>query len=204
MEIILTIAVLIMSVVVHEVSHGWAAYALGDPTAKFSGRLTLNPISHLDLFGSILLPALLAFSGLPVIGWAKPVPINEYNIRHGRWGTALVAFAGPASNLLLATIFGLTLRLGLGVIPASFLPGFFMVVVINLALAIFNLLPIPLFDGSRILAALLPYRYARLLNSLERYNLVIFLLIIFFASYIGAILGPLVAGAFHLITGLNL
>ena len=204
MQIIFEIIILVMSVVVHEVAHGYTAYALGDPTAKFSGRLTLNPIKHLDFFGSILLPGMLALSNLPVIGWAKPVPINEHNLTRGRWGTALVAMAGPLSNIFLAIVFGLALRFGFGTFSPSWLYGLSLVVVINLALAIFNLLPVPLFDGSRVLAAILPYRYSRVINWFERYSLVIFLLLIVFASYIGMVIGPLVSLTFQLITGSSL
>ena len=110
MPILIKIIVLIFSVVIHEVSHGYAALALGDKTAQYSGRLTLNPIKHIDLFGSILLPALTAMLGGPVFGWAKPVPYNPYNLKNQKWGPAIVGAAGPAANLLLAVIFGLFIR----------------------------------------------------------------------------------------------
>src|SRR3989338_330219 len=114
MEFIFVIAILVMSVVIHEVSHGYAALALGDPTAKYQGRLTLNPISHLDPVGSFLVPLLGYFAGDFIIGWAKPVPFNPYNLRNQKWGEAIVAIAGPLSNIFLATIFGLIIRFALG------------------------------------------------------------------------------------------
>ena len=111
MEFLFVIIILIMSVVIHEVSHGYAALALGDPTAKYEDRLTLNPISHLDPVGSVLVPLMGYFLGGFIIGWAKPVPFNPYNLKNTRWGEALVAVAGPISNILIALIFGLIIRL---------------------------------------------------------------------------------------------
>src|SRR3989344_2529066 len=152
MEVIFSIAVLIMSVVIHEVSHGYAALYLGDPTAKYAGRLTINPLKHLDPFGSVILPILLAITKAGfIIGWAKPVPYNPYNVRYGRWGEALVALAGPASNLLLAFLFGLVFRLGGGFLPVPFLSLAVSVILINVVLAVFNLVPIPPLDGSKLL-----------------------------------------------------
>src|SRR5262245_29317731 len=110
MDFLFIIIILIMSVVVHEVSHGFAALALGDPTAKYAGRLTLNPFYHLDPIGSVLVPILGYLSGGIIIGWAKPVPFNPYNLRDARWGEALVALAGPVSNIILAIIFSLIIR----------------------------------------------------------------------------------------------
>ncbi|MFZ2523153.1 MAG: site-2 protease family protein, partial [Minisyncoccia bacterium] len=134
---IFPIIIFIFSVIIHEVSHGYAAYMQGDKTAKYAGRLTLNPIPHVDLMGSIILPGLLILSGSPmVIGWAKPVPFNPYNLRNQKWGEALVALAGPLSNISIAFIFGLLIRLGLF---ASLIEPFSYIVFINLVLAVFNL-----------------------------------------------------------------
>ncbi len=171
-DIIFLIAILIISVVFHEVSHGFAAHYLGDPTARLQGRLTLNPISHIDPMGSVILPAILVLSGTPfLIGWAKPVPYNPYNFRKGgKWGEALVAAAGPAANVAIAVLFGLLLRFG--VFPAEMTALAFSIVFINVLLAIFNLIPLPPLDGSKVLSALLPVtmrmQYERLRTTLER------------------------------------
>lgn len=149
------IAIVMFSAVIHEVMHGVAADRLGDPTARYAGRLTLNPIPHLDPFGSVLLPILLALSNSPFLfGWAKPVPYNPYNLTKApRWGEAIVAFAGPASNFGIALFFALVMRLNV-------FPGIndvlFMIVVVNVMLGIFNLFPIPPLDGSKILPMFLP------------------------------------------------
>ncbi len=152
---IFVVAIIMFSAVIHEVMHGVAADRLGDPTARYAGRLTLNPISHLDPFGSVLLPVLLAVSQSPFLfGWAKPVPYNPYNLTKApRWGEAIVAFAGPASNFGIALVFALIIRLG---IVASINDILFVVVAVNVMLGIFNLIPIPPLDGSKILPMFLP------------------------------------------------
>src|SRR3989338_4785567 len=151
------LAILIISVVIHEVSHGAVAYMLGDPTAKLAGRLTLNPIPHIDPFGSLLLPFLLIVAGLPIFGWEKSVPYNPYNLKNQKWGSALVGAAGPLANLAIAVSFGTLLRfLPLGDNPALGPAATIitMIVYLNITLGIFNLLPIPPLDGSKVLFAL--------------------------------------------------
>jgi Zn-dependent protease len=149
------VAVIIFSAVIHEVMHGYAADRLGDPTARYAGRLTLNPIPHLDPFGSVILPLVLAFSGSPFFfAWAKPVPYNPYNLRPGRFSEAIVAGAGPAANLAIALLTGLIIRLA--PLPSSVTAILFIIVVVNVMLCIFNLIPVPPLDGSKILSALLP------------------------------------------------
>ncbi len=169
MIIVLTLAILILSVILHEIAHGYAANALGDPTAKLSGRLTLNPLPHLDLFGSIIIPLLLISSGSGVLfGWAKPVPYNPYNLKNQRWGEAIVAVAGSATNILLALVFALFVHAAnAGYIPAS--AGAFAgtVVFVNLFLGLFNLIPFPPMDGYTVLRGLLPYRFSYGLSALE-------------------------------------
>lgn len=175
------IIILVMSVVIHEVSHGYVAYFLGDPTAHLSGRLTLNPLAHLDWFGSFIVPLLLyMLPGGLMFGWAKPVPYNPYNLRGGKWGPAYVALAGPASNLLVAVIFGLALRFTLVPVVAGSLV--ISLVVINLMLAVFNLLPIAPLDGSKVLFAVMPNSLSWFTSWWERHQFLILIIFIFLLS----------------------
>jgi Zn-dependent protease len=196
---IFLIIVLVLSVVIHEVSHGYMADLLGDPTARRAGRLTLNPLAHLDWLGSVVVPLMLyLLPGGLMFGWAKPVPYNPYNLRLRRWGPALVAVAGPVSNLIIATVFGLALRYE--VIPAAATTFAASLVLINLMLAIFNLLPLPPLDGSKILFALLPAKWAYLEESWQRHQLwwlIIFLVLVGYTDF----LGQIVFGLFRLIVG---
>lgn len=206
-QLIFQIAVLIFSVVIHEVSHGYAALALGDETAKHEGRLTLNPFKHLDPFGSVLLPVLFYLMGGFIFGWAKPVPYNPYNLRNQKWGPALVGVAGPAANISIAVFFGLLIRFlpvwGSNAVGA-FLPNFIniagIIVLLNLVLAFFNLVPIPPLDGSKLLFAFLPYQWRGIQFFLEQYGFILLLLFIFFFSHW---LFPIVLFAFRLITGIS-
>lgn len=180
--VIFQLVVLLFSAIIHEVSHGYAAYKMGDNTAKNEGRLTLNPLSHLDPFGSVVLPLLLYFAsaGSFVIGWAKPVPFNPFNLKNPKRDSGIIAVVGPASNLLIACLAALILRfspfLG-GIVNPIFLQ---IVVIINLSLMIFNLVPIPPLDGSKILFAFLPVRFYRLQTTLEQYGMWILIAFIFF------------------------
>lgn len=159
--LIFGIIVLIFSVIIHEAAHGWAANSLGDPTAKLAGRLTLNPIPHIDLWGTILIPAALLFMGSGFLfGWAKPVPYNPYNLRNQRWGEAFVAIAGVATNLILAVLFGFIARYAYAMGSVTFGDLASVVVLVNLSLGIFNLLPFPPFDGYTFLRSVLPYKKA--------------------------------------------
>ena len=197
---IFSIVILIMSVVVHEVSHGFAAEALGDPTPRIQGRLTLNPLKHLDWFGSVLLPTLSYMLGGVIFGWAKPVMINPYNLRGGRWGEAMVAVAGPLSNIVLAVIFSQIIRYGsvLGV-SQSFTSFLLQVVIVNLVLAVFNLIPIPPLDGSKILFAFLPqHQVMKVRGFLEQYGFVLVLLLI---TFLGSIIYPVVSFLLRLLVG---
>jgi len=193
MEYLFLIVIFLFSVIIHEVSHGVAANMLGDPTAKYAGRITLNPIKHLDLWGSIIIPAFLVISGSPILfGWAKPVPYNPYNLKNQRWGPAIVALAGPLSNLILAFVFGISLRFFPQIYSFSF------IVWINILLAVFNLVPIPPLDGSKILFAVLPSRFDNIKINLERYGLFV---LIFFLFFLFQYLLPIVFWLFKLIVG---
>ncbi len=193
---------MIMSVVIHEISHGFVAEYFGDKTARNAGRLTLNPVSHLDLFGSIILPALLYFSTGFVFGWARPVPYNPDNLRNRRWGTLAVAAAGVLANFFIAALFGLLIRFSyLFQVPDGFYFITSSIVEINLALMVFNLVPIPPLDGSKILFSLLPRSAWPILANLERYSLVFLIIfIVFFVKYLYHVLGFL----YHLVTGIAL
>jgi Zn-dependent protease len=199
METLIGIIILILSIIIHEVAHGYAAESLGDSTARYAGRLTLNPIPHIDPIGSVLLPIITSISGGFIFGWAKPVPYNPYNLRHGTWGEALVALAGPASNLALVLIFGLAMRFA--PLPPGMVEIFGLIVLVNISLAVFNLVPIPPLDGSKILFALLPYRAQQARFFLERYG---FFLVIIFVIFLSPVLGPIVRGIFSLVTGFGL
>lgn len=200
-DTIFYLAILIMSVVIHEVSHGFMAEYLGDKTARMAGRLTLNPMAHLDLFGSIILPAILYFTTGFAFGWARPVPYNPDNLRNERWGTVAVAAAGVLANLFIAVFFGLALRLLIPSLPAENLVTFISsIIIVNLALAFFNLVPIPPLDGSKILFGLLPGTWSNAMAVVERYSLFLLVAFIFFFSQY---LSPLVFGAFRFITGLG-
>ncbi len=199
-DFIFQIIILIFSVVIHEVSHGYAAYMQGDNTAKFAGRLTLNPLKHLEWFGSFFLPIISYFLGGFIIGWAKPVPFNPYNLRNQKWGEAVVAVAGPLANVTLAVFFGLLIRFGiLSQFGDAFVYIASMIVFINLILAMFNLVPIPPLDGSKILFSLLPYSMQNVRNFLEKNG---YIFIIFFIFFLWQFIIPLVSWEFTLITGL--
>ena len=207
---IFIIAALIVSIVIHEAAHGYAANWLGDPTARLAGRLTLNPIPHLDLMGSIIVPGLLYLSGVGILfGWAKPVPYNPYNLRNQRWGEALVAAAGPAVNILIAVVFGLIIRLsGSLVLDPSFVSIAGYVVYINILLALFNLIPFPPLDGSKVLAALLPLRmqmgYHDLMNRIQQYGIIVtFLFLFVFINILWTPFSQLINMVFSLLTGMS-
>jgi Zn-dependent protease len=185
----LMVVVLLFSIIIHEIAHGYVALLNGDPTARMLGRITLNPVPHIDPVGSLLLPLLLLLSQSSfLIGWAKPVPVNPLNFRNFRWGEFAVSAAGPVSNLALAAIFSALLRLGLenpGLTQLAYYG-----VSINVTLALFNLIPIPPLDGSHILALVLPRELARLYSYLQPVGIVL-ILILMFTGILWAILLPL-------------
>ena len=194
MEIaIFILIVLFFSVVIHEIAHGSVALYLGDTTARDAGRLTLNPIKHIELFGSILLPLLLLFASMgqgPIFGWAKPVPINPYNLRDRKWGALKVAIAGPASNFILALFFGLLIRFVN--MPPIFSALFSIIAFYNFMWGIFNLIPIPPLDGYHILFSFLPERFENVKLFLLQYGffILIFFIIVVIAFNNGIITKP--------------
>lgn len=191
---IATIAIpMILAIVFHEVAHGWVARALGDPTAAEQKRLSLNPLRHVDPFGTIILPGLLKLSGAPVFGWAKPVPVDFRRLRNPRWGMVLVAAAGPLMNFVLAVFAAISLGLlvratdsmgepGLAVLfLAANLQNFLLV---NLFLGMFNLLPIPPFDGSRVVMGVLPAPLARIYGRIEPFGLLVVFALLVILPYL--------------------
>jgi Zn-dependent protease len=208
MDTALTLVILILSIIAHEVAHGYAANSLGDPTARLAGRLTLNPIPHIDLMGSIILPTLLIFTGSPILfGWAKPVPYNPYNLKNQRFGEMLVAIAGSATNIFLAIIFGLVVRFGstLG-FSAAMLSLAAIIAFINLFLGLFNLIPFPPLDGFTAFRSALPWHSSARLVRFEQkvrgagvMSLILFLIV--FSYIFAAPFFNLVLWIFGLLTG---
>ena len=198
---IFEIIVLVFSAVAHEYMHGYAAFQLGDSTAKDAGRLTLNPLAHLEWFGSFLLPLIMIITNIGfVFGWAKPVPYNPYNLRDQKYGDAKVAAAGPLTNFVIALFFGLFLRL-FPISNPTFAGLISIIVLINLVLMIFNLVPIPPLDGSKILASFLPPSVRQRYLSLDKMGFALVILVVFF---FGSLIMPLVSFLFQTIVGQSL
>lgn len=200
-DFLFAIAILIISVMLHEISHGHVANLLGDPTAKYANRLTLNPLRHIEIFGSIILPVITYLLGGFILGWAKPVPYNPYNLKNQKWGPAIIAVAGPLANMFIALVFGMIIRFRTELIflPDAFFQISTAVIFLNLMLAVFNLMPIPPLDGSKILFAFLPYKWRNIQFIFEKYG---FFLVLIFVFFIWQILFlPFVADLFKLITG---
>lgn len=204
-ETIFFLIVLIFSIIIHEIAHGYMAEWFGDKTARLAGRLTLNPVSHIDPLGSILLPALMLIGsgGTFAFGWAKPVPYNPYNLSNFKWGTVFVGLAGVLANLALAVIFGLMLRFNveLGIVPGPFAEMLGTIVYLNIVLAVFNMIPFPPLDGAKVLFAFLPLRFQWIHDYLEHNWLIFIVFVIFFAQYI---ITPISSFLFRLITGVGI
>lgn len=192
MYIIIVVVIILFSMTLHELMHGFTAFWLGDDTAESEGRLTLNPIKHIDPFLTILLPVLLAVMGAPIFGGAKPVPFNPARLKYDEWGTALVAVAGPLTNLVIALLFFISFQLFEP--SAKSFAGNFLVtgVWVNLGFFIFNMIPIPPLDGSRVLYALAPDFVRRGMESIERFGLIVIFAIVFLAS---PLIGRLIAAS---------
>ena len=194
---------LVIAIVLHEISHGWAAYAFGDPTARDKGRLSLNPIRHVDPVGTIALPLMLAIAGAPMFGWARPVPVVAARMRRPRLHMVLVALAGPGMNLLLALLAAVVLALLRRALPDGGTVSLFVMlnllnfIAINIFLAIFNMLPIPPFDGGHVLEGLLPRRLAIHYRKLGRFGFPLLVVLLFLlpavfpgADIVGRVVGP--------------
>lgn len=207
---------LFFSVILHEIAHGWVAERRGDPTARLSGRITLNPLPHVDPVGTLLIPIFLGVLGMPIIGWARPVPVNFLNLRNPRRDSMLVAVAGPGTNLLLALFGALLLRIALffyfsGAALPSARTSFFLfplvlmlrfMVEINLLLMVFNMVPIPPLDGSRVLAGVLSPGPARVLAQIEPFGMVIIFALLAY-GVLGRMIGPMIAVLERIIFGIS-
>ncbi len=202
---VITLVILLLSIIIHEVSHGYMADYLGDPTARLQGRLTLNPLKHIDPVGSILVPILTSMAGF-TFGWAKPVPYNPYNLKNKRQGEFLIAAAGPVSNLVIALIFGTMIRFAIpvalsgSVFAQQFINITTYIVLINIILAVFNLIPIPPLDGSKLLFSFFPQQYGRVRMMLEAYAPILIFVVVFF---LWKVVSPIITPIFKLFTGIS-
>jgi Zn-dependent protease len=215
-EIAVWLIPLVIAIVFHEVAHGLVARKLGDPTAEAKGRLSLNPIRHIDPIGTVVLPMLLAISHAPVFGWAKPVPVNWRRLRNPRRDMVLVALAGPGMNLLLAlvgtAILAATLAMSGGArtgAAAFVTANAFNFLLINIFLAVFNLLPVPPFDGGHVVEGLLPRPLAASFRKIGRYSLVVLMILLLVlpalspkADVVGRLVSPIVGGIARLFLGI--
>lgn len=213
-EIVIQLLALALAISVHESAHGWMAERLGDPTARWLGRITLNPLKHIDPIGTVAFPLMLAVIGAPVLGWAKPVPYVPRNLRNPRRDPALVALSGPVANVLLGgtalvlllaakvtvpefrTSLATVLQHGAAAAPGILAPVlylFFALAMINVVLAVFNLLPIPPLDGSKVLSALLPVRMAGVFLAIDRFGMLL-LIALLWSGFFGVLLRPFING----------
>ena len=192
-SLLVVLGVILVSMILHELAHGGVAYWLGDDTAKQEGRLTLNPLKHLDPVLSFVMPMLLLAMGMPIFGGAKPVPINTRNLKHGVWGMALVGLAGPLTNILLALV-AFVIGYFTGGLVDMGLGGYICweFIMVNLGFGVFNLLPIPPLDGSRVLYALAPDGVRRAMEGMERWGIWIVMMLVVLAP---SVVSTLMSGA---------
>lgn len=197
--ILIVIVVILFSMTFHEAMHAFMGYWLGDDTAEREGRLTLNPVKHIDPFLTLILPIGLALIGAPIFGGAKPVPFNPERVRYGEWGAALVAIAGPLTNLLIAFIaFGVSVLMGQSIgsfVSPDTLVGLilYMTVIVNLGFFVFNILPLPPLDGSRVVYALAPEFVRRAMEAIEQFGIIfVFLIVLVANEQIGALMSAMI------------
>ena len=207
---IISVFVILFAITVHEASHGWAALKMGDPTAYHLGRITLNPIPHIDPIGTVLLPAMLIIMGAPPFGWAKPVPVNPLNLKDPRRDNLIISIAGPASNFLVAFVAFIILKIVLNLSPSMYYGGgaakvlspiiqiLFMTILLNVILAVFNLIPIPPLDGSGVVMGLISEEAAQKYEQIRPYGFFILILLIM-TGFIGRILGVVYEIVFRLV-----
>lgn len=206
MYLIIQLPVLLFSVILHEFAHGWMAERHGDDTARIMGRLTFNPVPHIDLFGTIILPVLAVLTGAPVFGWAKPVPVNPYRLNNPHKDMIWVSLAGPVANLILAAVAasGMWLLREYSVIPPMIAISLYellkLILVINVILPVFNLFPIPPLDGSKVLMGLLPPNLAYKYSQIEPYGFFIIIIMLYMGIF-WRILGPIANIIIHLLSG---
>ena len=179
-SILVWFALLLASLSIHEAAHAWTADRLGDPTARMLGRITLNPLAHIDWIGTVLFPLVAMFSGLPLIGWAKPVPVNFHNLRSPRRDFAIVAAAGPASNLILALLAAGVLAVTVDALGSSVVVAvLYRAVILNVMLAVFNMIPVPPLDGGNVIAGFVPESVARLIDQMRPWGFLILYALMF-------------------------
>jgi Zn-dependent protease len=195
-EWIVQIPILFFSIIVHEVAHGWTALRQGDDTAKRAGRLTFSPLPHIDIMGTVLLPVFCALSHLPMVGWAKPVPVNPSRLKNRRWGGLRVALAGPVSNLALSLLAAISFRV-VGSLPPyfpqfqqNFMDAMLFAVTINVFLAFFNLLPVHPLDGGKVMSGLLPFKYRVAYDRHAPYGFMIVVLLVSFGVLNSVVMAP--------------
>jgi Zn-dependent protease len=175
------LVIFFFAIILHEYSHGWTAYKLGDPTAKYAGRLTLNPLAHIDPIGTLMLPIFLRIMGSPIIfGWAKPIPVNFWNLHNPKRDMIWVGLSGPTANFICAIVLSLILKMDM---PLALYKIIELGILINLVLAVFNLIPVPPLDGSRVLMGILPYDLSLRYSRIEPYGFLIILFLLFIGMF---------------------